>query len=273
MLKIIKYLKSGLALSAIVAMSMGLSSGSVAAADEETEDDKKEGQRVVKVDCNKGDEVQDVLDKYAFETKILVLVIEGRCEIEEPVEVTRNNVEFVGAGAYPEQRGYIAGLLDVQGGRGVYIGDNMELDNLNVEYGQVFLDAGEGTVTIYVGLGVNYQSVLTIGAEDSTGSVVVMPEINLINQSLLLIQPDENASNGSVTTGNINASLQSAIRIRAASIGDMNLGSDSHAYFDSDVTSSGEGLVTLGCDDNHSRYWGVLDETVFDVDNTVCIGM
>jgi len=272
MLKIIKYLKSGLALSAVVAMSMVLSLGSAVAADEEKEDDKKEGQRVVKVDCNNGDEIQDVLDRYAFETKILVLIIEGICELEEPVEVTRNNVEFVGAGPY-EQRGYIAGLLDVQGGRGVYIGDNMILDNLNVEYGQVFLDAGEGTITINVGLGVNYQSVLTIGAEDSAGSVVVNPAINLINQSLLLIQPDENASGGSVTTGNINASLQSAIRIRAASIGDMNLGSDSHAYFDSDVASSGEDLVTLGCDDNHSRYWGVLDETVFDVDNTVCIGM
>jgi hypothetical protein len=200
MLKIIKYLRSGLTLSAIVALGMGLSSGSVAAADKEKEDDKKEGQRVVKVDCNKGDEIQDVLDRYAFETKILVLIIEGICELEEPVEVTRNNVEFVGAGAY-EQRGYIAGLLDVQGGRGVYIGDNIELDNLNVEYGQVFLDAGEGTTTINVGLGVNYQSVLTIGAEDSAGSVVVNPAINLINQSLLLIQPDENASDGSVTRG------------------------------------------------------------------------
>jgi len=272
MFNIIKYLRSGLALSAIVAISMGLSSGSVLAADGEKEEDKKEGQRVVKVDCNKGDDVQDVLEQYAFETKILVLIIEGICESDEAIEVTRNNVEFVGAGPY-EQRGYITGVLEVEGGRGVYIGDNMILDDLVVEYAQVFLDAGEGTITINVGVGVNFQSVLTIGAEDQEGSVVVHSDINLLNQSLLLIQQDESASAGSVTTGNINASLQSAVRIRASSIGDMNLGSDSHTYFDSGVLSNGDDLVILGCDDSHSRYWGMLDENVFDVHNSVCIGM
>lgn len=273
MLKIIKYLKSGLALSAIVAMSIGLSSGAAVAADEE-EDNKKEGQRVVKVDCNKGDEVQDVLDRYAFENKILVLIIEGKCELVEPVEVTRNNVEFVGAGPY-EQRGYIAGLLDVQGGRGVYIGDNMELDNLNVEYGQVFLDAGEGTITINRGVGVNFQSVLTIGAEDSAGSVIQNPElfpgpefaINLLNQSLLLIQQDEFASAGSVTTGNINASLQSSANVRAATTGEIGLASDSHVSLDSTVLWNGNGPGPRGrvfCD-NQSRIWGPVDGSQFDV--------
>jgi len=281
MLKIIKYLRSALALSAIVVISMGLSTGSVFAADEEKEEDKKEGQRVVKVDCNKGDEIQEVLDRYAFETKILVLVIEGICESDESVEVTRNNVEFVGAGPY-EQRGYITGILEVEGGRGVYIGDNMILDDLTVEYGQVFLDAGKGTITINAGVGVNFQSVLTIGAEDEEGSVVLNSVINLINQSLLLIQQDEFTSAGSVTTGNINASLQSAVRIRAASIGDMHLGSDSHAYFESGVLRNGfdpdtdeiPGPGILGCDDSHSRYWGVLvEETGFDVHASDCIGM
>ncbi len=279
MFNIFNYLRSGLALSAIVAVSMGLSSFAATAADEEKEDDKKEGQRVVKVDCGKGDAPQDVLEKYAFETKPLILIIEGTCE-NAAIEVTRDNVEFVGAGPY-EQRGYIAGVLKVEGGRGIYIGDNMILDILDVKYGQVFLDAGEGTITINRSVGVFFQSVLTIGAEGSTGSVIQNPELNpnpefaihVINQSLLLIQPDEFASAGSVTTGNINASSQSSVRVRAASIGDMHLGGDSHAYFESGVASSGEDLITLGCDDSHSRYWGILDENVFDVHNSVCIGM
>jgi len=272
MFKFIKYLRSGVVLSAITAISLGLSAGPVNA-QEEDDDKEKEKDRVVKVDCGKGDEPQKALETYAFETKPLILIIEGTCE-NAAVEVTRDNVEFVGAGPY-EQRGYITGILEVEGGRGVYIGDNMILDDLRVEYGQVFLDAGEGTITINGGVGVNFQSVLTISAEDQEGSVVVNPDIDidLLNQSLLLIQQDEFASAGSVTTGNINASLQSAARVRAASIGDMNLGSDSHTYFESDVQSNGDDLVTLGCDDSHSRYWGILDENVFDVHNSVCIGM
>ena len=262
MFKFTKYLRSGVVLSAITAISLGLSAGSVNA---QEEDDKKEGQRVVKVDCGKGDEPQKVLETYAFETKPLILIIEGTCE-DAAVEVTRNNVEFVGSGPY-EQRGYITGVLKVEGGRGVSIGDNMMLDDLVIHYGQVFLDAEEGTITIYAGVGVNFQSVLTIGSVATSGSVIIESSISLLNQSLLLIQQDELASEGSVTTGNINASLQSSANIRAATIGEIGLDSDSHIALDSNVLWNGNGPGPLGrvfCD-NQSRIWGPVNPAQFDV--------
>lgn len=262
MFNFINYFKSGLASSAIVAMSLGLSSGAVLALDEEKEEDKKEGARVVKVDCNKGDDVQDVLDQYPFETKPLVLIIEGICESDETVEVTRNNVEFVGAGPY-EQRGYITGVLEVEGGRGVYIGDNMELDLLVVEYGQVFLDAGEGAIVINSRVGVNFQSVLSVGAEEPNGSVTINSDISLINQSLLLIQQDELASAGTVTTGGIFATLQSSLNVRDASIGIISLDSDSHAFLDFTARSNGDELGTILCD-SQSRVWGPINGEEFD---------
>ena len=257
MFKFTKYLRSGVVLSAITAISLGLSAGSVNA---QEEDDKKEGQRVVKVDCGKGDEPQKVLETYAFETKPLILIIEGTCE-NAAVEVTRDNVEFVGAGPY-EQRGYITGVLKVEGGRGVSIGDNMMLDDLVIEYGQVFLDAEEGTITIYAGVGVNFQSVLNIGSVTTSGSVIIESSISLLNQSLLLIQQDELASEGSVTTGNIYASLQSSLNARKANIGDLNLGSDSHASFDLTVKHNGDDPGTIGCD-SESRVWGLVDLNEF----------
>ena len=261
MFKFIKYLRSGLVLSAITAISLGLSAGPVNA---QEEDDDKEKERVVKVDCNKGRDVQEVLETYAFETKPLLLIIEGTCVSDEAFEVARNNVEFIGD---DEEGGYIAGVLKVEGGRGVSIGDNMTLDDLVIEYGQVFLEAGEGTITINVGVGVNFQSVLTIDAEEIDGSIIVNSDINLLNQSLLLIQQDENPNAGSVTTGNINASLQSSANIRAATIGEIGLASDSHVALDSNVLWNGNGPGPLGrvfCD-NQSRIWGPVNGAEFDV--------
>jgi len=258
MFNFVKYLRSGLVLSAITAISLGLSAGPVNA-QEEDDDKEKEKARVVKVDCGKGDEVQKVLETYAFETKPLILIIEGTCESDEAVEVTRNNVEFIGE---DEEGGYITGVLKVEGGRGVSIGDNMTLDDLVVEYGQVFLDAEEGVITINAGVGVNFQSVLTIGSEKTDGSVIIESSISLLNQSLLLIQQDEFASEGSVTTGNIYASLQSSVNARNASIGDLNLGSDSHASFDLSVKHNGDDPGTIGCD-SESRVWGLVDLNEF----------
>jgi len=260
-----KYLRSGLVLSAITAISLGLSAGSVNA-QEEDDDKEKEKERVVKVDCDKGGDVQKVLETYAFETKPLILIIKGICESDEGVEVIRNNVEFIGD---DEEGGYILGSMEVEGGRGVSIGDNMTLDNLVIEYGQVFLDPGEGTITITAGVGVNFQSVLTIDTEESAGSVEILGNIDLINQSLLLIQQEESA--GRVTTGNINATLQSSANVRDASIGDMYLGSDSHASFDLTVLRNGDDPGTLGCD-SRSRYWGIVNISEFPFFGD-CIGI
>ena len=257
MFKFTKYLRSGVVLSAITAISLGLSAGPVNA-QEEDDDKEKEKDRVVKVDCGKGDEPQKALETYAFETKPLILIIEGTCE-NAAVEVTRNNVEFIGE---DEEGGYITGVLKVEGGRGVSIGDNMMLDDLVIEYGQVFLDAEEGTITIYAGVGVNFQSVLNIGSVTTSGSVIIESSISLLNQSLLLIQQDELASEGSVTTGNIYASLQSSLNARKANIGDLNLGSDSHASFDLTVKHNGDDPGTIGCD-SESRVWGLVDPNEF----------
>jgi len=268
MCNLTKYLRSALVLSAITAISLGLSAGSVTA-QEEDDDKEKEKERVVKVDCDKGGDVQKVLETYAFETKPLVLIIEGICESDETVEVTRNNVEFLGG---DEDGGYVTGVLKVEGGRGVSIGDNMMLDDLVIEYGQVFLEAGEGTITINSGVGVNFQSVLTIAAEETDGSVIIDTNISLLNQSLLLIQQDELASAGSVTTGDINASLQSSVNVRDASIGDMYLGSDSQASFDSTVKHNDISMKgTIGCD-SESFVWGNVDTGEFIVIDG-CLGI
>ena len=159
--------------------------------------------------------------------------------------------------------------MEVEGGLGVSIGDNMTLDNLVIEYGQVFLDPGEGTITITAGVGVNFQSVLTIDTEELAGSVEILGNIDLINQSLLLIQQEESA--GSVITGNINATLQSSANVRDASIGDMYLGSDSHASFDLTVQRNGDDPGTLGCD-SRSRYWGTVNISEFPFFGD-CIGI
>jgi hypothetical protein len=89
MLKVNKYLKTGLALSAIVAMSTGLSTGPVYAQEEEDEKEK-DAIREVLVDCDQGQSVQKILRKFANDTKPLEITVRGTCD-NEPDESGRNS--------------------------------------------------------------------------------------------------------------------------------------------------------------------------------------
>jgi hypothetical protein len=91
MLKVNKYLKTGLALSAIVAMSTGLSTGPVYAQEEEDEKEK-DAIREVLVDCDQGQSVQKILRKFANDTKPLEITVRGTCDLTKKF---RSNVTML----------------------------------------------------------------------------------------------------------------------------------------------------------------------------------
>lgn len=261
MLKNIEKCKSILVLLAFMLVSLTSNIGVANAAQED-----EEKVRIVNVDCNKDDDLQDALDTNANDKRPLIINVKGICENEEGIFITRNKVSFNGDA---QEGGYITGVIEIQGGRGISFNDNMTLDFLVIEYSQVFLVAKEGKVEVNGGVGVNFQSVLDIDTEGSNGEVMINTDISLINHSLLLIQQEE--SKGSVTTRNIFATLQSSANIKEASIGDMNVGSDSHAVFDLTVKRNGDVPGSLGCD-SESRYWGIVDIDEFPFFGN-CIGI
>jgi len=256
MLKIIKHLKSGLVLSTITAISLGLSAGSVNA-QEEDDDKDKEKERVVKIDCDESNDVEKVLDKYGFESKPLVLIIKGTCLSDEEgeeneVEVSRDRVSFQGDEV---EGGYITGQFVVEGAREIGIAENMELDILSIERGQVSLEVEEedGEIVIHVAVGLGDQATLDVITDASGASIDIDGPISIVNHSLLTVQ--QSASVGSVVIrGEISASLQSSLKISFASISDVSIKQDSHAYFAENVTPA-EGTPEISCD-SQSRVWG-----------------
>lgn len=270
MLKIIKYLNSGLALSAIVAMSIGLGIGSVYAQDEEDEKEKETPIREVLVDCDKGQSVQKILRKFANDTKPLEITVRGTCdnEPEEEVQIERNNVDISGDEEY--EFGATLPFVLIDGARLVGIGGKLILT------GGMFVSAGQvemGTDTNLMVNGMIHltpQSLLriTTGPEDeeeslngaSPGQAVFNGLVLVENHSLLEVQREVNGGTV-IFNDEINLNLQSSLWMRDASVGNIVLNNDSHAVLVDNVTPQLSGVPSISCD-SESRVWGDTGEFI-----------
>ncbi len=279
MLKIIRYLRSGLVVSVITAMSVGLSAGSVYAEDDDDEKEKEASSREVLVDCDKGQSVTKTLVQFANDTKPLEIIIKGNCvDNEDEVQIERNKVDLVG---HEETGGAIPYML-VDGGRQIGIGGSLILaGGLQIGAGQVEIGS-ETEVTIEFGIIVGSQSLLRItteGLEDendvesAAGQVVVNGPIFVENHSLLEVQRE--VSDGIVLLNDIIASLQSSVDIKKATIGNIQLTQDSHVVFRGDVNpKDGDLANSISCD-SESRVWEFNPDGIGDTDDFVlnsCLG-
>jgi len=285
MLKIIKCLRSGLVVSTITAISMGISAGPVFAQEDDDKEDKEASSREVLVDCDKGQTVTQTLVQFANDTKPLEITIKGNCaNNEDEVQIERRQVDLVGD---EENPGTIPDML-VDGGRQVGIGDNLTLDgNLAIGDGSVEVVSETGDITINGEIFVDSQSLLAIyiepsdddedsngelggDEEPSGGTITVNGRIWVVNHSLLAVQ--RGGGDGMVILNgtedfynDIIVSLQSSIDITNTSVGNISLERDSHAAFNGNVTAKdGYGNNTISCD-SESRVWGDTGElNVYD---------
>jgi len=258
MLKIITYLKSGLALSAIVAMSMGLSTGFVYAQEEEDEKEK-DAIREVLVDCDKGQSVQKILRSFANDIKPLEITVRGTCDNEpdEEVQIERNSVDLSG----DDEVGATLPFVLIDGARLVGIGGTLTLaEGMVISAGQV--EMGTETNLIVNGtILLTPQSLLRITTEESedeeeslngpsAGQAVFNGLVLIENQSLLEVQREVN--DGIVIFNDeINLSLQSSIWMRDAIAGNIVLNNDSHGVLVGDNVTGN----WISCD-SESRIWG-----------------
>lgn len=263
MLKVNKYLKTGLALSAIVAMSTGLSTGPVYAQEEEDEKEK-DAIREVLVDCDQGQSVQKILRKFANDTKPLEITVRGTCDNEpdEEVQIERNNVDLSG----DDEVGATLPFVLIDGARLVGIGGSLILaEGMVISAGQAEMGT-ETNLTVNGTILITTQSLLRITTEESedeeeslngpsAGQAVFNGFVSVENNSLLEVQREVN--DGTVIFNHeINLSLQSSLWMRDATAGNVVLGKDSHAFFGENVLPKyGPGGNWIMCD-RESRVWG-----------------
>lgn len=257
MLKINKYLKSGLALSTIVAMSMGLSAGSVYAQEEEDEKEK-DAIREVLVDCDKGQSVQKILRKFANDTKPLEITVRGICDNEpdEEIQIERNSVDLSG----DDEVGATLPFVLIDGARLVGIGGTLTLlEGMTVSAGQVEMGT-ETLLTVNGMILLTSQSLLRITTEESedeeeslngpvAGRAVFNGFVSVENHSLLEVQREVNDGDV-IFNDEINLSLQSSLWIRDSDVQNIVLGQDSHG-----VLSGNVNFIMVACD-SESRIWG-----------------
>lgn len=262
MLKNTKYLRSGLVVSAITAICMGIIPGSIYA---QGEDDEKEKDaiREVLVDCDKGQSVQKILRKFANDTKPLEITVRGTCdnEPEGEVQIERNNVDLSG----DDDVGATLPFVLIDGARLVGIGGTLTLlEGMTVSAGQVEMGT-ETKLTVYgtewrPAIFLSSQSLLRITTEESedeeeslngpsAGQAVFYGFVSVENHSLLEVQREVN--DGIVIFNDeINLSLQSSLWMRDAEVQNIVLGQDSHGVLSGNIIFS---IVTC---DSESRIWG-----------------
>ena len=238
-------LKSSLIILAVAVVCFGLWADPVEA--------KSKNNRVEKVNCNKGQSVQKVLNKYLTDKKSLKIVIKGTCTNEPngEVQIERDEVEF--KGSETGGGGHIPVIVLVDEAREFVISDNMRIDNLVLTSAQAIIESEEGTILIDNDITLNDQSSLAMGT-DGPSSITVNGDISINNDSLLTVQ--EEVSIGTVIlNGEVTLELQSSLRMRNTSIGDLSIKYDSHVLFGMDVIPvSGSNEITC---DSHSRAWNV----------------
>jgi hypothetical protein len=279
MLKIINYLRSGLVVSAITAMSVGLSAGSAYAQEDEDEKEKEASSREVLVDCDKGQSVTQTLVQFANDTKLLEITIKGPCDNEPEgiVQIERNKVELIG----DEETGGTIPFLLVDGGRQIVIEGNLTLNGgLTVGNGQLEIET-EGEVTIngavivtgQAGLGIIIEAPDDDDDDESlngteAGKVVINGPVSVESQSGL---GAVSFVNGGYITFNddINLNMQSSLNLRDATVKNIDLSYDSHAFLGDNVAG-----ILITCD-RESRVWGNTEDIVdvsFDPDSYPCQG-
>lgn len=254
MQKIIEKLRAGFVVSVITIGCGGLISEPALAG----EDKEKE----VRVNCDKGESVQDVLDLNITNSKPLVLIIQGTCdeELDEGFVVERDNVIFEGD---EDVDGVLAKPLFVQGAKKVQIDDGMTLHSLYVNSGEFSIEAG-GDVTIEYDVFLARKSLMTIATssddeEGTAGFVTIGGPITIEGHSLLSVESEVaegEESEGEVVLGSIFARLQSSMDLNHASVGDIIvLEFDSHALLGEGLASNSPfGVTQVSCD-KQSRAW------------------
>ena len=221
-------------------------------------------EEVVRVNCDKGQSVQQVLNRFLTRTKPLVLIIRGVCD--EEIEVERDEVLFRGH----ETGGRITGDVRIDEAREFELGENMRIGRLLIPSGQAEVEVEEGSVVIDNGVILTGQSSLSLSS-DGPGTITVNADIEVENQSLLTTGFDESSSGGVVVNGGISFILQSSGNLDGTGIAnDLSLSQDSHALFGVGVTVSG----SVTCD-RQSRLWGDVSGVTLlgaDPDGVSCWG-
>lgn len=221
-------------------------------------------EQVVQVNCDKGQSVQRVLDRFLTRTKPLVLIIRGVCD--EEIEVERDEVLFRGH----ETGGQITGVVRIDEAREFELGENMRIGRLTMAAGQAEVEVEEGSVVIDNGISLTGQSALSLSS-DGPGTITVAADVQVENQSLLTTGFDEGSGGGVVVNGGISFILQSSGNIDGTSVAaDLSLSQDSHILFGVGVTVLG----SITCD-RQSRVWGDVSGVFsvgVDPDGTSCWG-
>ena len=187
-------IKPGLMLAAVALIGSGLFGGSVYAGD------KDEQTREVMVDCDKGQNLQDVLLQYLDDKKPLEIIVKGTCgEGNEVITIERDKVLLEGD-EDDDEDAHINALLAVEQARNIEIGDNMRISSLFVDFGEVSIEA-ERSVTIDGDVFIVGQSSLTIdtASDDddgliTTGLVTIGGPITIEGHSLLSVQSNQEPS-------------------------------------------------------------------------------
>jgi len=248
-------IKPGLMLAAVALIGSGLLGGSVYAGD------KDEQARLVIVDCDKGQDLQEEIWRYLDDKRVLEIIVKGTCgEGDDEVIIERDRVLFEGD---EDVVGYINARVLVDGARNIEIGDNMRLSSLFVSFGEVSIEA-EGNVTIDGDVFIVGQSSLTIDTalddDDgliTAGLVTIHGPITIEGHSLLSVQSsvaEGQAPAGQVfLNGMLFARLQSSMDLSHATVNDIVLEFDSHALLGPGLLSA-EGVTSVQCD-QQSRAW------------------
>lgn len=264
----------GFAVSATTLITLGLSSGPALATGSLEE---FENERVVRVNCDRGQSVQRVLNRFANRTKPLEVIIKGNCtnEPDEEIQIERDNVALEG----DEEVGATIPFVLVDGARVVGIGGTLTLtEGIVISAGQVEMGT-QTNLTVNGTILLTPQSLLRITAEESEddeesfngsspGQAVFNGIVLVENHSLLEVQRE--ISGGSVIFNNeIILNLQSSLWMRDASVGNIVLGNDAHAVLVENVVPQFPGVTSISCD-SESRVWG--DTSGFMVLNDVKSG-
>lgn len=248
----------------LAAFGTGLSLGLVPGAAEASGLGEPSQEQVVRVNCDKGQSVQLVLDRFLTRTKPLVVIIRGVCD--EEIEVERDEVLFQG----DETGGRITGVVRIDEAREFTLAENMRIGRLTMGSGQAEVEVEEGSVVIDNGIGLTGQSALNLSS-DGPGTITVNADIQAENQSLLATGFDESSGGGIVVNGGISFILQSSGNLDGISVAnDLSLSQDSHALIGVGVTVSGG--VTC---DRQSRVWGEVSGVSSigtDADGVSCWG-
>jgi hypothetical protein len=256
---------------------MGLNTGSVYAQAEEDEKEKEPSIREVLVDCDKGQNVTQILVQFANDTKPLEITVRGTCDNEpdEEVQIERNNVDLSG----DDEVGATLPFVLIDGARLVGIGGSLILaEGMVISAGQAEMGT-ETNLTVNGTILLTTQSLLRITTEESedeeeslngasAGQAVFNGFVSVENHSLLEVQREVN--DGTVIFNNeINLNLQSSLWMRDASVGNIVLNNDSHAVLVDNVTPQIFDVTSISCD-SESRVWG--NTTGFDVLNDLLYG-